>query len=423
MKKLNIWRNVMPSKKFTSYISAIFLLQLIFIASCSEDSPTNIYDPNNSGAAAPVILSVDPADFAIAGLSEIKLIGENFSPSTDSLTGNVVYFDNRKGEVLSATATEIVVVPPNITGDSVTIQVVVPGAYNTAEHSPYELKVLVEQLTAFNPTEDVYAVALDLDENLYAHVREGGTGIIYQVSPTGEKVAYGTVPFPAASDMKYGPNGYLYCQRSTSDNFYRIAPGGGDAEIFVTLSARVRYFDFDQNLNAFLGGNGSGIFCVKPSGDNSLVGDYGDFDIKSVRVFEGYVYVSAIYEGSNSAFPSSGIFRSEITSADGDLGDVEVVYDWNNSGGFAGVDVGSLTFSVDGDMLVGTENSDPVLVIHADGSSETLYSGFLGPEAAQLVWGNGDYLYQNRDDRDDFLKGVYKIFVGEGAPYYGREAN
>ncbi len=92
----------MPSKKFKNIINPIVLLLVVLLISCSEDNPVSVYDPNNSGGATPVISSIEPADFAIAGLSEIKLIGENFSASTDSVSGNVVYFDNLKGEIISA---------------------------------------------------------------------------------------------------------------------------------------------------------------------------------------------------------------------------------------------------------------------------------------------------------------------------------
>ncbi|MDO8549354.1 MAG: IPT/TIG domain-containing protein [Ignavibacteria bacterium] len=402
--------------------SIIVIFTLGFI-SCEEEAPTEVYD-NDPGAPAPKINSIEPTDSVFSYVTGIRITGENFSSLTDSINGNKVYFNGEPGSVISASSTEIVVLSPDISGDSIRIKVIAPPAAPIAEYYPYKIFATVDKIEQFNPLESVTAIELDNEGNLYGFVTESLAGKIYKVTPDGVKTEYGTAPFPSASDMKFGPGGYLYVQQSNNEKIHRIAPDGGAATVFVTLpntADNMRFYDFDENQNLFAAGTRTGIFVINhQSGSARRVNDdYRNHDVKSVRVYNGYVYVTATYNGANTSFPAEGIWRSQITSAAGDLGTPEVVFDF----AIAGVEAASLvsiplTFSSTGEIFVGTDQENSILIIHSDGNYESLYPNFIDPTSLQIVWGNGKFIYQNRSDKG----GVYKIYADRlGAPYYGRQ--
>jgi len=405
--------------------SIILILAFSFI-SCEEEAPLEVYT-DDPGAPSPKINSITPSDSVYSFVTQIRITGENFSSSTDAVNGNRVYFDNQPGTIISATSTEIVVLSPDISGDSLKLKVVAPPAIPIAEYYPYEIFASVDKIEQFNPLESVTAIELDPEANLFAFVTDSLRGRIYKVTPGGVKTEYGTAPFPSASDMKFAPGGYLYIQQSGSRNIHRIAPGGGAAQVFISLpnnNDRMRYYDFDENQNLFASGIRTGIFAINHQSGNAVkVGSYANHDIKSIRVYNGFVYVAATYNGTNTSFPPEGVWRSQILSANGDLGNPEVVFDWSVTGFKAGSLAGiPITFSSAGDMFIGIDGDNSILIVHSDKTYEYLYPGFINPTSQQIVWGNGKFLYQNRVSSDVSIRGVYKIYTDRfGAPYYGRQ--
>ena len=395
-------------------------LALLLAACRSFDEPALIYDPNAPSAAAPAISSVDPAEAAFAGYTEVRLTGNNFAAR---MQDNAVYFGTQPGQITSASANEITVIPPNMVAENLSIKVVVAGALEIAQFSPYSLKAVVAEYGDFTDLENVFALAVDLNENLYAHYRVIGASRSYvaKITPQGEKDDdYGTTSaFPQAREMRIGPGGELYLQRSLG-NLFKIGASGGEAQLFATFPATVT-FDFDENGNIFAAGNRSGVFAVSPAGVPTNTGRFSVYDVRSLRVFEGAVQVAALYMGTDASIPRAGIWRAPITSATGTLGNEELVFDWATSGEFAAAQFFALTFAQDREIYAGTNNINPILRLKPDGSSAALYSGLLGADATHIVWGNGDYLYMNRGNRVASNRRVYRIDMGKkGAPYYGR---
>jgi len=370
---------------------------------CEYDIPSSIYPAG--GAADPVIGSVAP-DSATGGVMEIRIQGTHFSPEAGR---NFVYFGQTPGTVLGASEQELLVMRPLDLSGAVTLQVAVAGAFGTSRFGPFQLEQGIFEIGEF---ELVYSIAIDAAENLYAAV-DKPMKTIMRVTPDGALAEYGTLDFKNAPSMRAGPGGFLYVQKNDSKSLYRIPPGGGAAEEFLMHKKKVSYFDFDANGNIFAGGGGDGLCATKPDGSASvLAGDYVDRVIRAVRVYEDYVYV-----GVSEPAPG-GIWRNRILSADGQLGDNELVLEC--TGPLAGNLISDITFSDDGDLYVATDRDpDPVLVLHGDGTLETLYPGRLESPATQLCWGNGNYLYMNKSDVRHV--GVIRIIMGKrGAVYNGR---
>jgi hypothetical protein len=391
------------------FLLSLFILLIIGLA-CEYDGPDPVWSPNYSQSVLPTISRIEPVDSK--GALTIHIIGTNFSPVVES---NSVYISGEKVEIKNASETEIVIYRPAMTGDSLRLKVVVKGAFSIAESAPYRLDQMISKVDAFGQSDDVRTIAIDAQGNLYAASRK----IIYKVTPEGVETEWGSFA-GRISLIRSGPDGYLYVQKYNSNSFSRVPPEGGDLRNFVSLPKKSIYFDFDSYGNIFLGGSESGIVLVKSDQSSAALGIYDEFEIKALRVFEGYIYVAAGYTGNDAGIPTVAIWKTKIVNQNGDIEGRELVYNWANAGAYSESEILDLTFSLDGDMYIGTDNASPVLIVHKDGSTEPLYKGLILSPATNLVWGNGNILYVNRGASYEAVQ-VVEVEMGKpGAPYYGR---
>jgi hypothetical protein len=170
-------------------------------------------------------------------------------------------------------------------------------------------------------------------------------------------------------------------------------------------------------------------------------------EIQAVRVFNGYVYVavqSQKKDGSQGDLyiaqtdPNAGIWRNKISGTSLDTLDApELYYDWN-AGPISNASIYDITFDVDGNLYIATNNSNPILKVHGknDSSPEFLYPGLLDSPVLNINWLSAvggspySYIYLNyfksdarRVGRVVMDKNLYDPLHPipiEGAPYYGR---
>jgi len=368
----------------------------------------SIWGPDKEYKPDPKITSVEP-DSTYAGIGEVTIKGENFSPAKDS---NHVYFDGKEATTLSATATELVVLAPNVAGDSLTIKLRVDGALLYDEYYPYKLMRAAIEYGGFSDVDDAWGIACDIGETLYVSL--AGNKLV-KVTPDGEQQDYATTSFAKASGMKMGPEGYIYYV-NLLQFIFRVPPGGPKDELFAMLPGGAYDLDFGPSGNIYCGGSGAAIYRVKPDKSKEVAADYSSISIRTVRVYNGYVYVGGDSSGHQY------IWRNQIISADS-LGPKEIYFDWGTEIDPTS-DVLAITFATDGDMYVGTDAAEAIVIVHPDGSHEALYpGGVLEPESYALCWGNGQYLYVNRRSTGAAKNRIIRInmFDKEGAPYYGRE--
>ncbi len=415
---------------FSGVLPALLLGACILSWGCKEDEPPVVWDPAEGGAETPTIVSVSPAS-ALGGITQVTVTGQNFSPIDSN---NIVYFGSDRGAILSSTATSIVVVPPDLEDGGYQIKVVVAGAYEFATWGPYSIQHAGIEYGGFTDLDETYSIAVDASETLFAQLKaaSGDTARVFTIAPIPPyttKVLYGTLktstlaPWPKASDMRIGPNGYLYLQQTNNANIYRIPPGGGVTQLYVTLPARANALDFDQYKNIFAGGDRAGMSVVKPDGSARIVGSFATMTIRAVRVFNGEVYVAAGAPTGSPPVATTGVWKSRILNENGDLDPPVQVFEWSKAPGtFPASAVLSLAIAADSTIYIGCDNVDPILAIPPSGSPAPLYPGVLSPPATQLIWGPGEYLYCNRDHADGPKRRVIRIAMGKsGAPDYGRQ--
>jgi hypothetical protein len=205
-----------------------------------------------------------------------------------------------------------------------------------------------------------------------------------------------------------GPGGYLYGVRNIRA-IYRYQPGGG-ALAAVWAQASGIYFmdcDFDQTGNLWAAGNNTSIYRF--ASDKSVVTVPFVGNIHAVRVYNGYLYFAALTDAGEK------IWRAQITT-DG-LGTPEIYF--NFAAVYPQNIPQTITFSADGDLYIGLNSPDGILVVTPGKTSYaplTVYKKLFGKGVDVLTWGKTNDLYCSTTDG---LLLKINVTGKKSAPYYG----
>jgi hypothetical protein len=331
-------------------ILSFTLIVGIVIFSCSgPDEPTygsGHPDPNPTGRDAPVVDSLSPNEGYLKDIIEIHGSGFNSNPEY-----NLVAFGEDVGTILDATSNMLTVQTPNISNDTVDVRVSIKGSEYWSSEKSFIFKNTLETID----DEIVWPNGVAVDENDNVYVGSADEGVIYKITPEGDKSEFASVPI--SGSMRFGPQHYLYVCEQGEDKIERISPDGSTVDSVVSVPSPVA-FDWDQNGNMYIIENESGIDRLDPSGTLTYMTDFET--AKTCRVFENYLYVSAIWDGKISRF--------EITA--GGLGDEETLLEELDS-------PLAIEFDADGIMYYTTAWEYSLFTLAPDGSQETLYEGEL----------------------------------------------
>ena len=179
------------------------------------------------------------------------------------------------------------------------------GQYN----KNYPIGNIFQKHGTINPTDVVRAMGVDADDNMYLQVVQASPVIMKwtkdAVTDTNFVIIEGIENIKSlregADDQIY----YLKKGRGESTNIYRFPKTGGTVETYQSsLTGVFNSFDYDVNGNMILGGRNA-IGVMNPDFTLNSFDFYQDYEIKSVKVFSGYVYVLAGYTGDDEANNSS----------------------------------------------------------------------------------------------------------------------
>ncbi len=396
------------------FIWAVILGSIIFLINCSEDVTPSLYDQVGASPPPPVISNMSPAQ-GLAGVTVITITGSNFSPV---LEDNFVYFKDIPANVLEASETQLIVTAPNLVRDSIEVKVAVHKVEDFSNIHLYKLEAAVIEVFEFADFQDPYAITSDLAGNIYVSLVETNSGKgIKKLTPAGELLDFapkGGETF--YNGLKYTTGDVLYGVRGVRAIF-EITEGNAPATFAVLDNGTAMLdLDFDENNNIWTGGTGGKIYRVTPDKDVKSF----DFEpsVNSIRVFNNYIYVAAT--GDNS----EDIWRFQMISSDS-LGAAELYFPF--SANFPLISTKAITFSADGDLYIGTDNSDPVVVVYPDRSFAVWYEGVLAPSMISFAWSTGNQLYMTRAKSDDGSGGettqtIFSVNMERaGAPYFGRD--
>ena len=395
------------------------LTYMVFVSfSCDDpNSPSDVWDPSDVGRSSPYITNIEPPDRAYAGSQEITIFGGNFGDNKDS---TFVYFNTGSAEIISIEESSIIVVPPNIISDSVIIKVAAQGAFSFGIYDQnYTLYPRILEYGDFDAIdESVWGLEVDNDENLYVGLSVFPEGTIDKITPPmgNREYSFISAVLQTPYSMRIGPENSIYYVDGVNPYIIKQELSTGSPS-YAALPGIAFDLDFDENGNFYCGGSGQNLYKVTTNLSSSVAADYADISIRAVRVFNGFVYVGGNYSGTDSINPNIGIWKNQILSSDGELGEKEVVLNWEEFAG-SNSNITCITFDENGTMYISSDANIGIGTYSADGKFSELYPKIIFAPIAKMTWGSEKYLYLNyRGDP----RAVYRFNMDvNGAPYYGR---
>jgi hypothetical protein len=344
----------------------------------------------------------------------------------------IVYFNNEFGRVIQSSPTQMSVKVPNLVSDSVAIRVTKLGDDSEpfSQAVQYQLtpaySVLIRESGADMFTENIvpYGLTTDALGNIYTSVVEFSVGIgIKKISPSGVIVPVGTLEDFAPRGGETSFNRLNMWQNNTIIGARRVAAvfqitEGVAASVFLSQGLSQAYdIDFDENLNIWVGGRG--LFRITPSKELKSF-SYPDV-IKSVRVFNNYLYILTTVNDEDLIRRYPIISSDSLGAAEDILNITQSVLPVSGTTAIVGTD---FDIAADGDIILGTtRTTDPIIIVHPDGTFESLYPGVI-PQNTRIyafAWGPEQYLYFTRDLNGGMIQLIARLDMQEqGAPHYGR---
>jgi hypothetical protein len=412
-------------------VTLFILVSMLIVIGCKYDVAQSPWEkPAVANAETPTITGVVPSE-ALPGVNSITIHGKDFN---DSLAGNIVYFDSFIANIVSNTDSTITVLRPNVVTNSASIKVVSDGALLVAKYpNPYKVSPVLEKWGSFMENVELSVAAVDAADTLY--VVATNSRKIYKITPSGDKsplkindTTETVLPWVPA-DMRFGPNGNLYI---TS------APAGSREIAMIDIKTRVattrwrylaqgrlaKYCDFGDNGFMYLGG-GSDLYYLNlstaPTGNpasytvtsSGLYPTAGGNTILAMRVYKGYVYVSAI-KGTNR-----GIWK-HVINTNGTLGAGTLVLDWNTTkfGSSPIRDIKNFALSSDTSTILvqvrdTIEKVENLIIVKPQGI-ESVYRGIVRPYGVFFDWSKStNYIYMiggNTSPSEEW--NVYRVDIG-----------
>ena len=393
----------MKYKRMKLFLGSLLVAGLLTLGCEDNNQPilgVDDTDPNPTGGPASSITVLSPTEGFLKDVVVIQGSGFNTTPGY-----NLVRFGNKVGTVTAATATELTVQTPNLADVTVMVQVAVKGSEVWSNELPFTFKPTLTVVDS--STEWPNGVDVDDDGNVYFGATVGEQ--IIKVTPDGVRSVFADVPVRGA--VRFGPGGYLYVCEKWEGKVVRISPDGATIEDVADVSDPTS-LDWDADGNLYIVSGDAGINIMDSGGNLSYV-DLDGASVKNCRVFDGYLYISKIWDAQISRFPING----------GSLGEEEVYLDTNDDG----YSPSSFEFDENGTMYWSHAWDTNLYTLTPDGSTgEVLYEGEMGDPAGSPL----RYMTFHN-------KSIYAVYPGWGeggigqvqsayigvmqAPNYGRQ--
>jgi hypothetical protein len=385
----------------------ILLFAAISIYSCADDK-TSIYNPNyNNPTAIPVISAIAPSNGYLAGVEKITISGSNFVTDTSKIR---LYFDGKRGTILSITPTTIEAVGNKAAiGDSVDVKIIVLGAEEFNPKFTYKLSSPFVSLSPdLKNTDVVTGNTQDAAGNTYLHIFRDGADIgIQKIDAVTEAM---TQLIPASNlsihnDLLIGNDGKLLSIQSKRGAVFVWNPGVSTrwtATYIAGTSSVIDEIALDDNNRLWTVGRNPSIARFDYTTPSSVKRFTSMTDtLTAVQYFNNKLYIAGKIQGALQ------VYAYEIDNT-GELVNGQTIYNMSQftagvvttinclevaSDGtvYIGVDSPLKTRLVDGKVEYYTENG--LIEIQADGSSaDYLYPGVIPGNIVFMFWGEGESL-------------------------------
>ena len=389
----------MKPKMKIHLFTGMLVFALLFAGCEDNDQPVygaNKPDPNPTGKAAATITGIMPTVGFLK--DEIVINGSGFDTEPSF---NMVRFGNKVGTVTAATATSLTVITPNVNDATVDVQVAVKGSEFWSNNSAFTFLPTLELLA-----EDInWANGIEVDDNNNVYIGARNDGQIIKIAPDGTRSVFADVP--VGGQLRFGPGGYLYVCAVDENKVIRVSADGSSIEDYAFADAAVS-IDWDAAGNTYIVSRDAGINVMDTGGNMTYI-DLDGAPVKNCRVFDGYLYINRIWDGTITRFPITG----------GSLGAEEPYLETD------GLSPSSFDFDENGVMYWAHAWEGNLYTLNPDGTpGETLYEGELYPNDSPMRY----MTFRNRAIYAAFpcwggdCGAALKAYIGvQEAPNYGRD--
>jgi WD40 repeat protein len=403
---------------FLIFTTFLLVVSLVVLIGCKYDVAQPSYDKPVAAHTTVTITSIDPPREALPGANNITIYGGDFTGAIDtSIAYNGVFFNNVNADVIECSSTSIKVRRPNLTGDSITVNVATTKALIEAKSGLYKIDPVKERYGSFFDNFQLNTVTIDNTENLF--VIKGVTPFtVYKITPAGVKTVVG-IAARAPLDAKIGPDGNLYYMGngiSGAKAVGMINMQTATDSLWYNGTKYLACFDFDNNGYIYAGGSKTNLLVIRPNKsvrqETSL---YATDTIFAIRVFG--TNPQNLYVAAGTA-TGHAIWVSSLADT-GNVGGKTLFLDLSTTA-YAYNPIRSISFSADGSKLyLGFDSPDPILVVDvATKNSDILYKGIIPNYCKHFCFGNKLYMISGKAS-PAVNWDVYRVDVGTtGAPYY-----
>ncbi|MDE2731149.1 MAG: IPT/TIG domain-containing protein [Bacteroidota bacterium] len=356
---------------------------LLLAAGCDFGPAASLHDPDRISSLDPVIDSVSPAGLALAGVDLVTIIGQNFS---GDIAGNLVYFGQSRGTILEASPTQMSVLPPNAPMQNLLLRVSVIGAENFSNGVTYSLDAAAAPFGSILSFEDVFSITTDLAGHIYISLISDARPVgIERLDAEGTRSRFAQSGFGWA-DMAFGPDGQLYTVRAVRAVF-RFTEGSSQMTwvVIPDVTVKLSAVAVDASGVVWVAGDNAHIYSLSP--DKSVQMHAFEANVRDLALADDYLYAVGEQQDRHAVWRFA-------RGAGAQLGPAEEILDIAGQGGRQGL---SVAVATSGHVYVGTDATDPVILVDPDGTAEPLYPGILTSPASKMAWGPSGYLYVVRD--------------------------
>jgi hypothetical protein len=412
-----------------SIFSCLIISAALILNSCVDfEEPGLINNPPYPITDDPSITAIDPPNVALGGVREISISGQNLGVKNGTDT-DWVYIGGTRAVIKDIINNQTIVLyrpqlPSSRYDVRIYVSVTAPQAIDTSTNFEYMLEspgqVVGNYGTVFS---ELMALDFDNQENIYiasnrAVYRNDPTGISFSQILTTQNLP---VAYRRITDARFGPGTpglNLYTANGTNIiNRVRVDTASTSTRPIAvdTLPAPVIKLEFNENGDLYAGGN-DGIFLVN-GGPQSL--GFAGLNIKTIRIFNGYMYVA----------DSLNVWKSPISS-DGSLGVSEPLVNISGNPDLSGCLISSIELDIDGSIYICLRNHPQYSLFfrESDGSITPYYydQNILPRTVEQLTFGKDGHLYLISNSLrvgSQWEAGrVFRMNLNRnGAPYYGRQ--
>jgi hypothetical protein len=379
---------------------ALAVLGLAWVG-CEYDAPSSVWQPDANLGAFPVISGMTPAGRAGAGVHTIVINGQGFSADASK---NTVFVGSARAEVVNATETAITIVRPNTVGDSLTVKVLVEGAYGIGTFPGYGVTAVNRTYGNKAVTGFIQYMAADKADNVYALLTTKAVTKIDQAAENG--TAFGANKSKKKNGGIVAWTDGIYLNENGATGLNMIPLTGGDSGKLADFPAAPKSFDFDAAGAAVGVGDRNGIVIILPDKSTRTLSEFNDVSAVYVHCYRGSLYVTdgtALWKTTISADYSSATAKEKL---------FDITTDY---AGYADSKILSFVMDADGNLVVCTNKAeDPIFQILVTGEAGPFYKGILPANSGgQLVWGGSHYLYLNMQQLAAADRDILRIDAGK----------